>query len=299
MYLKLPHDVPEKAQLSELFGFTPPDAFLHLIQVLYEQSNGFGGGASDLFSAITGQELAGSDARYPSTPPELFPFVDMGVDGVHLGYVIHAPELNLRDYPVGEHSPMDPGGVYLVGNNTNEALENLMSEQLEYIAHDLDEAEEGPELEGRGVELIQRIAHLLDLAPDGSKADRRYGPEGNGLSVVPFVPIGWQYVPSSDGIGVLAPVEAFAPMPLELYDRSQLAEDYIQAADQAFAEGFPATALYYLRQGRWRHWTDDAANDAFSVRLIGTYSVLGRFSLAEVVERERVKQQRQRRPRLP
>jgi hypothetical protein len=71
--------------------------------------------------------LAGEEARYPSTPPEMFPIAAMGVDGVHYGYVIHAPELSAADYPLGHLCPMDAEGVSLLGMNTLEAIETEVS----------------------------------------------------------------------------------------------------------------------------------------------------------------------------
>ena len=275
MYLKLPNGRPSRSYLSELFGYPPPEAFVKFVHTLYERSGIDGETAGELFAYLTGWYLAGGRAsRYKSTPPELLPFATMGVDGVHLGYVVHAPELELEDYPVGENSPMDDSGIYLVGNNTNEALENLMSDRLGDLAQGVRKiGEKAPTDEE--TQLIQHLSNRLGLHPDISKAGRRYGPDRNGLPVVPYVPDGWLHLPSSDGVGVLASKAAFGPLPLLEFNAKEAADNYIQAADRAFAASFPATALYYSREGYWHSWADDVT-EAFRIRMMHAYNMLGR-----------------------
>ena len=128
---------PDRARLSAKLGFTVPTAFVTCMRVLYELAERDGLEVSGLFYEVFGLELAGEEARYQQTPPELFPFARLGVDGVHYGYVIHAPELSPEGYPVGEMCPMDfDEGVFLVGNTTLEALENLASWQLSSAAQE-------------------------------------------------------------------------------------------------------------------------------------------------------------------
>jgi len=50
-----------------------------------------------------------------------------GVDGGHYGYVIHAPEFALSDYPIAQFEPMDSHGAYLLGASTFEAVETRIS----------------------------------------------------------------------------------------------------------------------------------------------------------------------------
>jgi hypothetical protein len=272
MSLRLPGGKPTNASLSAAFGFTVPEAFVTLIRTLYELSGEDATRWPDWFATITGLELVGADFRYPNTPPELFTFAQLGVDGVHYGYVIHAPESSAQDYPVGELSPMDNEGVVLVGADTFDALENLMSGQLDYGIQ---------EPEGQ---LIGQVSRRLDLHPTAEKSQLRYDPEGNGLPVRPRVPDGWSFALSSDGIGVLAPGEAFRRGNLIETGASTPAEEYIEQADQALGEGFPATALYYLREGYWQYWTDTQIATAIDVRLGQAYRALSRATLAEMVE---------------
>src|SRR5438552_8359765 len=92
-HVKFPPGEPTRTSISRALGYTVPEPFVALIQSLYEQSGKDEAKWPHLFRAITGLDLAGPDARYPNTPPELFPFAHLGVDGVHYGHVIHAPEL--------------------------------------------------------------------------------------------------------------------------------------------------------------------------------------------------------------
>ncbi|NJR70092.1 MAG: hypothetical protein HC771_16685 [Synechococcales cyanobacterium CRU_2_2] len=54
--------------------------------------------------------LTQDTGRYRSTPFELFPVLYSGCDGIHWGPVVHAPELQLSDYPWAEHNPAEYEG---------------------------------------------------------------------------------------------------------------------------------------------------------------------------------------------
>jgi hypothetical protein len=49
------------------------------------------------------------------------------VDGEHFGYLIHAPNLALSDYPIAGFAPMDRNGAYLLGPSTFVAVETEIS----------------------------------------------------------------------------------------------------------------------------------------------------------------------------
>jgi hypothetical protein len=259
---------PDRASLSEAFGFTVPDAFVEFIRVLSEQCDD-NQDYAELFMTLTGQYLVGVEVCYSQTPPEMFPIASMRVDGVHYGYIIHAPELPARDYPVGYLCPMDADGVSLVGFSTLEAIETLASRQIDH----------GSSYAGD----ILRISQVLGIKPSKEKANRCYDRFGNGLPVLPRKPAGWRFILSEDGVGVLAPSDAFRAGPHLALDDDAPAEAYLRLADQTSAAGFPATALLYLRDGYWRHWTDDDIALEICNRLIRVYDALGRASLTEAV----------------
>jgi hypothetical protein len=216
--------------------------------------------------------LDGINAYYQQTPPELFPIASMGVDGVHFGYVIHAPEIAADDHPIGEICPMDSDGVILLGNTTQEALENLAGDVVE---GENDEQQ------------LQEILHLYELfalRPTQEPNKIRYTQYGNGLPVIPKIPANWLYVPTSDGIGVLAPLEKFRSESFPSIENQFEPDEYLEYSDRALFEDFPATALYYLREGFWNNWANNVDARSFSSRMIETYMKLNRSVLAEVVE---------------
>jgi hypothetical protein len=108
---------------------------------------------------------------------------------------------------------------------------------------------------------------------------------GHGKPVIPTVPEGWHYVPSSDGAGVLAPTAQFHPtFPHSLDDRPNptLVRD---AALRLADEHFPATALWLLRECYWRTWPLKTEDIGLCRAMSDAYAALGRPSLAAVVER--------------
>jgi hypothetical protein len=266
----------------KFFGFEIPNPLAAVIDTLCSQVGGDTDRCRALFFEVTGYFFVGQDARYQQTPPELFPIGTMGVDGVHMEYVIHAPELSAADHPIGYMCPMDPDGVILIGNSTLEAIENLMSFELS--------------LESPDISSIQSVSEALGLCPTEAKTARRYDSDGNGLMIQPVLPNGWRHVPSSDGVGVLAPQEQFVPGKPKVPDVGMPAKRFAQKARRTLDRGYAATALYYLREGFWRHWTDTEAAVALSELLVKAYHSLGRPSLAQIAKQriEMIKETSQR-----
>jgi hypothetical protein len=268
MRLRLPNGPVDSAVLSQVFGFHVPPAFVNLMGVLYQESYDDGDLCYGLFEKVFGLELAGANARYTQTPPELCPFAALGVDGVHYGYVMHAPELGADDYPVGEICPTDDEGVIFVGNNTLEASENLLSHWMEFKPEE--------------TRSTLYIGEKLGLHPAAEKANRRYEADGK---VVPNIPAGWHHVPSADGVGVLAPQDTFSLEPYHMLPYFE-PQEYMHIADEMFNKGFPATALLYLREGYWYNWTNASAAQELLIRMMRTYDVLGRQFLTNVIEQK-------------
>jgi hypothetical protein len=258
----------DQTSLSKKLGFNVPVKFAEFLQSAYEISGNNWEETVNWLGETIGFYPSLPYDRDPQTPPELFPIANMGVDGVHYGYVIHAPELPRSDYPMGEYCPIDSGGVFLLGENTATALENMLSWQLDYnISKEKD---------------VLRLSRLLHLKPAPQKANRRYGPDGNGLPIRPEIPEGWQYVPSTDGIGVLAPSSAFASKTHVLPENTGRA--FLENADQAIERDFLGTALFYLREGFWKFSANFDMVEEFSDRMTKVYRLLGREILACAVE---------------
>jgi hypothetical protein len=229
----------------------------------------------ELFARSTGMDLVTSERRYSLTPPELCPFASMGVDGDHDGYVIHAPELGNDDYPVGSYVPMDSCGVWLIGNNTIEAIEHYLSCTLEYEGKKEPNAKQT-----QAIRSVQVLAEALRIDPAPERAYENTGPGDRGLPVIPKVPAGWRFLPSADGVGVLAPEVAFGPDPLLTCPMQPV--DSVRMADDAFSRNYPAAALFYLREGFW-NTCDFPIQEGICRRLILVYRALSRPFLAKVV----------------
>src|SRR3712207_4947917 len=105
-------DLPTRESLSAEYGFPVPEAFVTVVRVAVDACRGRDEEFGSFYSDIADLYLT-PDCRYQQTPPELFPIGRMGVDGVHYGYVLHAPELGQEEYPVGQLCPMDSEGVFL------------------------------------------------------------------------------------------------------------------------------------------------------------------------------------------
>jgi hypothetical protein len=280
MLIALPAPPFDRESLTASFGFPVPPAFVTLLNALCHDC----GSAEAAFERVDESLhwlLRGEDQRYPQTPPELFPIAGSGVDGGHFGYVIHAPELAASDYPIARFEPMDSGGVYLLGTSTFEAVETHISTALLY------EQQHGwPSTLSfewwPGVRI--RLRHL-GIDPDPAKANRNYD-GGDGKPVVPPVLDGWRYVPSSDGVGVLAPASKFHfAFAHSMVDRPNVSL-VLDVASRHAADHFPATALWLLRECYWHTYPAAAADTSALCRaIIDSYRSLGRPSLGAVVER--------------
>jgi hypothetical protein len=278
MSLRLP-SLLTRETLAEAFGFPLPAAFAEIVMLASREATAAGEDVSFFFEEACGFCLAGEEARYQQTPPELFPIGSMGVDGVHYGYVVHAPELRLDEYPMGELCPLDGDGVFHLGRNTAEGIENLISFVLAYSEEDAEES-----LSAETIRWIELVSRALAIEPRPEKAQRRFKPNGSGQPVEPAIPDGWLHLATSDGIGVLAPASSFEfTNGLTMDHRHTPPTWYMERADEALARGFPATALLYLREGYWHHWGTAGVIQSFLEAMQRTYLALNRSLLAEVV----------------
>jgi hypothetical protein len=180
---------------------------------------------------------------YPCTPPELFAVGAAGVDGIHDGFVVHAPELPANDYPLAVLNPMSASdGIRALGATAREGLSRLVASALE---------------DPRREAAARDIASRLGLTPARGPSFGVYSPALPALE--PVVPAGWRHETSTDGVGVLAPVEAFRPVA---------------------GRAAPATALLRARQALAHH----DGSKATAVRaMIDAYRQLGRGLLAEIL----------------
>jgi hypothetical protein len=178
--------------LTRSFGFPVPPPFVTFLNALSADCAS-GEAVYNRVDDLLGCSLVSEDGdfRYQQTPPELFPIAMTGVDGGHFGYLIHAPELALSDYPIARFEPMDGNGAYLLGASTFEAVETKISTSMRYaLEYDWQPAPVSFEW---WPEVSARLARL-GIVPDPSKAGRNHD-DGHGKPVMPMVPEGWHYVP--------------------------------------------------------------------------------------------------------
>jgi hypothetical protein len=129
-----------------------------------------------------------------------------------------------------------------------------------------------------------RLAQL-GILPNPGKAGRNYDDE-HGKPVMPTVPEGWQYVSSSEGVGVLAPATQFDPALPRLMMDPSIESSILEVASRYAPDHFPATALWLLRESYWRTWAPARDHPiALCGAMIDAYRSLGRPSLAQAVER--------------
>ncbi len=254
---------PTRETLAAGFGFTPPRAFVGLVQTIWDVAEERRLDPYDVFEQILTRP-AGIVGRHPDlTPAELFVFADTGSDGEHYGYVVHAPELPGEDQLVGSFEPGPGDGVLYVGRSTAEAVENAVA----YWHAERPASEEALEVLAR-----------LHLRLDTSRADRVHGiRDGDWVRLVPEVPVGWRYVATSDGIGVLAPEAAFGPFELPPWDAPF---DAWMAAARRATE--PAARLVVLKEAYSWQGLGEGYHELRD-ELRATYLALGRPEHAAMV----------------
>jgi hypothetical protein len=259
---------PTRETISRTLQFDAPKPLVDLARWIYDDADGDPYKCSESFSEKFGIGSNGPKARYSTTPCELFPIGGTGCDGDHYGFVVHAPELESADYPVASFCPMDSDGVAVRGRDTIDGLAWVIAFWGDRTAR------------AYGPAWKAAIDKVLPKSGERWPADRELT-----MAQVVAVPGGWRFEPTTDGIGVLAPAEKFAPGPFASFTRETTAKQHVAAVDKAIKAGFPATALYYLRENAWQwSWKKCTQRE----RLTDVYELLGRPSLAKV-NRERIK----------
>jgi len=265
---------PTQESLSAAFGFPVPRAFADFISAAWHHCGKKPAALYQLFEELFGfYPDASGTCGYRQTPPELFPLGSTGGDGEHYGYIVYAPELAEPDWPVGFLNPSMSNGVVVVGSGTREFLSIFLQAATTESNDPATRRQADDLLKATGLSEGKRYeAHGWWFMDVDIPPERR---------VAPPAPDGWSYLPSADGIGVLAPAGLFAPeKPMEIGYNVDFAE-CLQAAEQAMRSGHPATALYVLREAYWYNWTEQQALESLSPATIDAYQALGRPLLAE------------------
>ncbi|MEU5646149.1 hypothetical protein [Streptomyces milbemycinicus] len=199
--------------------------------------------------------------------PEFVPFGSLG-DGGCIGWLVPAPELSRLDHPVALANGHEHG-VTLIGADTRTGLEFMLSRALRRWREDPDPeppAGRDPDVwlaqnqwrinaRAKDRQLADRLAAELRVHPD---PDRTFpGSRWNGTAVMQDtefgivfdVPEGWRHEPGADGIGVLAPADAYNDREPVVYVSSweSSLEPALADAERLLDTGHPATALLGLK----------------------------------------------------
>ena len=252
-------------------GFSVPQPFVEIAAKFAEGAGNIEEGLELLEDILSLSICHVVEDRYETMPIEFFPFLATGGDGHCFGYVIHAPELRSKDYPMGSMVPGERDGVIFAGNRTLTAMENMIS-----YMHSWPEGFDSIDL---------RWLATLGLHPDPTKA--QYARWLTGTTYVrpsPPLPDGWRHVMTSDGIGVVAQVSAFSGEDAPVLPEDTSLAHYIAAADAEAAAGHYASALWHLKEAWWQwYFSEDADMSQVKRRLVGTYRKLGKTLLADAM----------------
>jgi hypothetical protein len=175
--------MPTREQVSAWLGVRAPAPLMELIAAAYEFGQ-FPARAADALETLLGGELMVASERawrrlesppYEGTPRGFVPLVWTGVDGVQYGYLVRDGERDTGEWMVVEFSPMESPSVLLVGRDTREAVEALISEVLESV-HEWGDPKPDPRL-------LALVCERLGIEPSREKAARRWGADGEGIAV--------------------------------------------------------------------------------------------------------------------
>jgi hypothetical protein len=232
------------------------------------------------------------ECRQPSVPlfatPEFVPFGSLGT-GSHVGWLVPAPELRRPDQPVALASGHS-GGVTWLGPDTRTGLEFMLSWTLRRWRED---AKHWADTSARRRPLVDRLAAELGVRPDpdtvyiGSSWEGGTVAQDEEYEIAFDVPDGWHHAESVDGIGVLAPSDAFSGrdpiVPGQRVGRGGDPESVLADAQRALDAGYPATALLGIRD------TFEANPSCHFTELkplwARAYRDLGRHHLTETLDR--------------
>ena len=289
--------------LLETYGVVPPPPIVTLYAMAIEANAGATHHESfydDLyvcfiepggFQLTRSSPLSGpASDRYAIMLPmvELFEFATPSVDGIQYGFVVHAPELGLTDYPMAEWDPRgDSGHLHGIGRTCREGLETLLSRTLARWDAVHSHRSGPPVLPRPGDrDRLAALAKLLDLQLDEARSNVLVVETGE--PPVPHVPDGWRFVPTFDGIGVLARMEAFGVEheALDPEDADAI-DEVVELAEHALVAGHPASALCVIREALGRHWRIEEAVAALLPTMERAYRALGRPVFADLVGRVR------------
>jgi hypothetical protein len=248
-----------------------------------------------------------------AAPPEFVPFVELdghrtGYVGYgrstagYLGWLVPAPELGLADHPVGLVDLDRPATVSGMGHHTRAGLARYFSllsflDMPEWYGMDSATGDYANWMRKVGVD-IDKVWTALDLKappmPDLTRLDAPR-PTWGGLRPQFTVPQGWRHEHGKDGVGVLAPDDAFGAEAPGTFRWSQPipVDQVLTDAEHLLGQGAPASALLLVKNAFAHNVTYLGSREGKGQRLdLGAlkpvwaraYTDLGRPQLADRLE---------------
>lgn len=258
----LPFNNAEEAKAY--FGVNMPPLFLKQLSVIdqYCYTNQLDT-ADVLYDNFGMLRIEGDEARYRQTPIEFFPFSSIGCDGIHYGYIIHVE--GEEDYPSGEICPMDDSGVILIGHNTEQLFQNLLTEDASFLTN----------------EPLLRELQLAPMIIERQLYDKDENPVRININPKP----GWRFIQTSDGAGVYAPEHLFDSYHQQNPPRPhRFTDEYRELANEMETKGLYASQLYYLKELFWAGWTNHELAKTLLAEMITVYEKLKRKHLSQMAK---------------
>ncbi|GMQ63828.1 hypothetical protein [Vallitalea maricola] len=208
---------------------------------------------------------------YDDIPFELIPFSYNGYDGLNYSWVNLAPELNNDDYMCVSFAPGENGAQWL-GNNTAQALTNILKAQLK------DRKITNPNrLSKKEKKQWDNLVEVIGIDVDNNLKIESGGRINS--TIKPIIPENYKYVQTMDGIGVLAQKRFFKNEDLSLAELL-VSESYLDIAKKYLLSNHAASALIVLKNARQKN-----GNSIELMQLYKTaYEQLGRENHAKRLE---------------
>lgn len=266
-YLDDVYGVPDEQLISDWIGLVVPSDFVKAVRAIRAVAITGKLEPSIVMDNVLGMTPANEEDRYYNTPAELFPFASTHCDGNHYGFLVLAPEIGSAEFPVASFCPIDSDGVSLVGESVQSAVSTIMARTLKWSRNRND-------FEQVRSAVLAVVNHLgwepAEIEPPAIS-----------------IPCGWRFIPTSDGVGVLGPAEAFSQSLLRPWEFGLVGE-FVAAAKVAIASHHFGSALYFLRQ---IYWFSDSGWQEIGKLMCDAYVGLGREQLAQVWDRSLKKRQ--------
>jgi predicted DNA-binding WGR domain protein len=213
------------------------------------------------------------ESMYDNHPFEISTYSYNGGDGLEYAWAVHAPELDREDQPMVSWAPVDSDGALLLGRTTREGLTALMvAAHLDWQSSKDDYPEPPPSKRAEWKPIVKILGRAPKLDDARVKLGGRISEQ-----LVPDVPKGWRFEPGPDGIGVLAPSDAFGRKHFDEFRARDATDAACEEADRLLAAGAPAGALVLAK--RVRRWDGDDAAIISVMR--DAYRALGRTMHAQ------------------